>query len=252
MQPLLPVGQLISSGWDRFLADGRRNLELSVRFLLSSVIVFAAAFLSRDLPPMGQLATSLLAIVVASIINIHTMVTLVDFVLRRDADPSKATVPSVEIGKRLFWPFAVVAFFQTLAVLGGLALFIIPGIWLSVLFSYSVFCLVEDNRRGFDALATSADLIRPHWWGVFGRSLAVGVVVGLFSAATTLLILLIVGMFVGMDKVFEFANTVAIPTAVDPMADAIQSLINGIVSALFIPLAVIYQAKIFHSLKKSR
>jgi hypothetical protein len=153
----------------------------------------------------------------------------------------------------LFWPFALVAVLQALAVLGGLALFVIPGIYLSVLFSYSILMLIEEDRRGLNALASSADLIKGHWWGVFGRSLVSGVMVGLLISVSTLILLIVVGLFIGMDKIFNFATYATADTSVaNPLADGIQALINGIVSSIFIPLAIIYQVKIFHSLKKSR
>jgi hypothetical protein len=251
-QPLLPYGELISSGWDRFLADGKRNLELSIRFLLSSVIIFAAAFLTENMPLAGQLLVNLTAILVAAVINVHTMVTLTDFILRRDADPSKPVTPSLEVGWKLFWPFVLVGFLQTLAILGGLALLVIPGIWLSVLLGYSLLTMLEDDRRGTQALAASADLVKHHWWSVFGRSLVSGIVVGVLISLSTLLLLIVVGLFVGMDKIFHFANYATDLTQSDPVANGIQVLINGIIRSIFIPLAIIYQVKIFHSLKKSR
>ncbi|HVM90517.1 MAG TPA: hypothetical protein VMU11_01290 [Verrucomicrobiae bacterium] len=251
-QPLIPVGELISSGWDRFLADGKRNLELSVRFILSSVVVFAAALLSQNMPAAGQLALNLLALAVAAVINVHTMVTLTDFILRRDIDPSKPVEPSVEIGRKLFWPFVLVALLQGLAVLGGLAALVIPGLWLSVLLGYSILVLLEDNRRGLQALAGSAEIVRGRWWSVLGRNIVAGIVVGLLIAITTLLLLIFVGLFIGMDKIFAFANYANDLQASNPLADGIETLINGIVRSLFIPLAIIYQVKIYHSLKKTR
>jgi hypothetical protein len=250
--PLIPVGELVSTGWDRFLADGKRNLELSVRFILSSVIVFAAALLSQDMPAAGQIALNLLALAAAAAINVHTMVTLTDFILRRDADPSKPADPSVEVGRKLFWPFIWVAFLQGIAILGGLAAFVIPGLWLSVLLGYSILVLLEDNRRGLQALAGSAELVRGRWWPVLGRSLVAGIIVGLLMAASSLLLLIVVGLFVGMDKVFAFANYANDLQASNPVADGIETLVNGIVRSLFLPLAIIYQVKIFHSLKKTR
>jgi hypothetical protein len=55
-----------------------------------------------------------------------------------------------------------------------------------------------------------------------------------------------------MDKIFHFANTVSDLTTSDPLIGGIETLINGIVRSIFIPLAIIYQVKIFHSLKKTK
>ncbi|MEI7512616.1 MAG: hypothetical protein WCK01_04120 [Candidatus Uhrbacteria bacterium] len=251
-QPLIRIGELLSTGWDQFLADWKKNLELSIRFLLSSVVIFGAAFLTQNMPLAGQLVINVIALVAAAVINIHTMITLTDFVLRRDSNPTKPTEPSVEIGWKLFGPFIFVVALQTLAVLGGLALLVLPGIWLSVLFGYSILMFMEDGHRGTQALAASAELVKHHWWSVLFRSLASGIITGLLISFSTLILLIIVGLFVGMDQVFNFATYSANTVAPSPLVNGIESVIRGITSALFIPLGIIYQVKIFHSLKKSQ
>ena len=251
-QPLIPVAELLSSGWERFTRDWKHNLELSVRFLLSSLIIFAGAFIGRNVPLAAQLALNVVVIVAAGAINLHTIITLVDFILRKEQNPSPDVKPSVEIGRALFWPFLIVVLLQGLAVLGGLFLFALPGIWLSVVFGYSVFLAVEDGARGLDALAASHALVRGRWWAVFGRSLLTGVIVGLLSSITTLLILMLISLFVGFDRIFGFAEAVSTPVIRDPLTEGIRSVLGGIINAIFIPLGVIYQAKIFKSLKNTR
>jgi hypothetical protein len=132
-------------------------------------------------------------------------------------------------------------------------IFFLPGIWLSVLLGYSLPSLVEDGTRSLDALKASADLVKGRWWAVFGRNLVVGIVVGLLASLTTLLVLVIVGLFIGMDQVFGLADYVNDPNIpANPVVDGILAVLNGIVQAIFVPLAVIYQVKIFHGLKRTR
>lgn len=251
-QPLPPTGALIASGWEQFKRDGKSNLELSVRFILSSAILFGAALVSRSLPDAGRLAMFVLANVVAAYINLHTILTLIELSLRRDRSSTGDAKPSVEIGRTHFWPFLWVVVLQSLAVLGGMAALFLPGLWLSVLLGYSLLCLVEDGARGLDALAASAALVKGRWWATFGRNLVMGIVVGLLGSLTTLVILLIVGLFVGMDQVLGLADYVSGLKRDNPVANGIVSVLNGIVQALFVPLAVIFQVKIFHALKRTR
>lgn len=238
MSQLLPsASALITSGWEQFKRDWKPNLELSVRFILSSAIIFGAALISRDLPVYGRLAIFLLANVTAALINLHTILTLIEFSLRRDRSPSGEAAPSVEVVRTHFWPFVWVIILQGLAVLGGMAVFFLPGVWLSVLLSYSLLVLVEDGTRGIQALSASAALVRGRWWGTFGRTLVAGIVVGLLGSLTTLVVLLFVGLFVGMDKAFGSSP---------------KTILAGVVQTLFVPLAVILQVKIFHALKRTR
>lgn len=236
-QPLPLVSVLITSGWEQFKRDWKPNLELSVRFLLSSALLFGATLVSQDLPTYGRLAIFLLANAAAAFINLHTILTLIELSLRRDQSPSGEGKPSVEIGRTHFWPFLWVVVLQGLAVFGGLTVFILPGIWLSVMLSYSPLVFIEDGARGVQALAASAALIRGRWWATFGRSLVAGVVVGLLGSLTTLVVLLFVGLFVGMNTAFGSAP---------------KTLLAGVVQVLFVPLAVILQVKIYRALKRTR
>ncbi|MCK9361237.1 hypothetical protein M0Q28_03320 [Patescibacteria group bacterium] len=251
-QPLPPVGALITSGWEQFKRDWKPNLELSVRFIISSAILFGAALVSQTLPDYGRIAMFVLANIVAAAINLHTILTLIELSLRRDRSASGEAKPSVEIGRTHFWPFLWVMLLQGFAVLGGLFVFFLPGIWLSVMLGYSLLVLVEDGTTGIQALAASAELVKGRWWATFGRNLVAGIVVGLLGSLTTFIVLLIVGLFVGMDQVFGFADYLSGTTRGNPVADGIETVLSGIVQALFIPLAVILQVKIFHALKRTR
>ncbi len=248
----MPVGVLISSGWEQFKRDWKAHLELSVRFILAAAIVFAAAFIGQSMPVAGRVAFSLLAMAVAAAINLHTILTLFELALRRDRGTMSEAKPSVEIGRTHFFPFLWVMILQSLAVFGGLVVFFLPGIWLSVLLGYSLPVLVEDGARGLEALRASANLVRGRWWATFGRTLATGLIVALLASLTTLLLLIVIGMFVGMDQVFRLADYVNNSTQSNPVVDGIVTVMNGIVQTIFVPLTVVYHVKIFHGLKRTR
>jgi hypothetical protein len=58
-----------------------------------------------------------------------------------------------------------------LAVAGvglGLLAFVLPGIYVGVMWSFTAQAVVVDGRRGPQALARSAELVRGKWWWVFG------------------------------------------------------------------------------------
>lgn len=251
-QPLPPIGAIITSGWEQFKRDWKANLELSVRFILSAAILFGAALVSQSLPPYGRFAMFLVANIAAAVINIHTILTLIELSLRRDRSAAGGAKASVEVGRTHFWPFVWVMLLQGLAVFGGLVVFFLPGIWLSVLLGYSILFFVEDGIRGIQALAASADLVKGRWWATMWRNLVAGVVVGLLGSLVSLIVLIIAGLFIGMEQVFGFAQYVGGPTRDNPVAEGVVRVLSGIVQAVFVPLAVIFQVKIFHALKRTR
>lgn len=70
-------------------------------------------------------------------------------------------------------PASVVLVLMQLVTSGGMLLLIIPGVVLSFYLAFTLAVFVAEGKRGFAALLRSYDLVRGHWWGVFGRMLLV-------------------------------------------------------------------------------
>lgn len=251
MKPLIPFGELLGSGWDQFIRDWKSNLELSIRFLGASLLGFVVTLLSSPLPKIGADILRIIAVLGGAAIIAHTTLVLTDVVRKRDAGDEKAKHDD-ERGRALFWPFVWIMILRSLAVVGGLMAFILPGIWMSVAFTFAPIILLEAGTRGTQALAASHELVKGRWWATFGRVLVSGFIVGFFAALATLLLVMIVGLFVGFPKAFALAGSARGMGMQISYADGLQGILSGIVQAIFLPLAVIYQVKIYHSLKKTR
>jgi hypothetical protein len=74
----------------------------------------------------------------------------------------------------MFWPLVWLFILQTIAVLGAMVMFIVPGIWLYVALSIASYIFVIEHRRGIDALRQSKDYIKGYWWAMLGRMLLFG------------------------------------------------------------------------------
>jgi hypothetical protein len=68
------------------------------------------------------------------------------------------------------------------AVLGGVLLLLIPGIYLTVMWSVCVPVIVIERAGPLAALGRSRQLIRGHGWGVFGRLVALSLMESVASA----------------------------------------------------------------------
>jgi hypothetical protein len=252
MKPLLAYGELLGSGWDQFTRDWKSNLELSIRFLGASFLGFIATLLSSPLPKAGAIVLQTVATLVAAAIIAHTTLVLTDVIRKRDAGDEKARYDDVR-GRALFWPFVWIMVLRALAVVGGLAIFLLPGIWLSIAFTFAPIILLDSGLRGTQALAASHELVKGRWWQTFGRTLVSGFLVGFLAALITMLLVVLIGLFVGFDKAFALAAAGQTMGGMQvSMAEGLQGVLSGIVQAIFLPLAVIYQVKIYHSLKKTR
>jgi hypothetical protein len=72
-----------------------------------------------------------------------------------------------------------------LATLGGLILFILPGIWIGVRLAVSVEALVVEGRRGTQAMGRSWELVGGHWWHAFGALVVAGLLTGVLNELIT-------------------------------------------------------------------
>jgi hypothetical protein len=72
-----------------------------------------------------------------------------------------------------------------LATIGGLILFIIPGIYIGVRLCVSIEALVVEGRRGTEAMGRSWGLVGGHWWHAFGTLVVAGLLTGILNAVIT-------------------------------------------------------------------
>jgi hypothetical protein len=68
-----------------------------------------------------------------------------------------------------------------LAVLGGLILFVIPGLIFAVFLCVSVPALIVEDRRGTEAMSRSWNLVKGHFWHAVGVILVAGIITGLID-----------------------------------------------------------------------
>lgn len=78
--------------------------------------------------------------------------------------------------------FCVLGIVYLLFVLVGFLFFLIPGIYVSVVFVFSSYFLVVRNGKLFSVLSDSADLCRGKWWGTFGYILLCSLIVSMLSS----------------------------------------------------------------------
>ncbi len=71
--------------------------------------------------------------------------------------------------KKNFWNLLWVYILSGLAVMGGMVLLIIPGIMVAVYLYFVQYTFVAENKRGFEALLRSHELVKGIWWKIFWK-----------------------------------------------------------------------------------
>ena len=101
-----------------------------------------------------------------------------------DRGDSPSAIGCLQAGLDVFTPLLLAVLIAAAGIALGLAALILPGIYLLVRWFFVAQCVVIEDKRGFDALARSSQLVRDNWWRVLG----IVVVAQLIAAIPALLI----------------------------------------------------------------
>jgi hypothetical protein len=126
---------------------------------------------------------------VAALAGILIYLVLTGAITRAVAAEVAGEDPSVEqsyrFGFHRLGSVLLVSVLVGLATIGGLILFVIPGIWIGVRLAVSVEALVVEGRRGTQAMGRSWELVGGHWWHAFGALVVAGLLTGIVNAVIT-------------------------------------------------------------------
>jgi len=134
-----------------------------------------------------------------------------------------------------FWRLIGIALLSGLAVLGGLILCILPGIWVYVGLSLGSAALILERGGVTDSMGRSWRLVKGAWWRTFGVLLLGQIFVAVVNFAISAPLLVIFGVGSGM------FSTGSLDTGSEVTAQAVTAfagLVSGIVTYPFVAALV--------------
>lgn len=251
---LLSVTELLEQSWSHVQTHAHVLMKRSSWFIalgLGSFGLHALAYVFPDsISPVLRLID---AIGIQIIGTTWVTLRLTQAILSQETGDTRLDKPS----RRLFGSYLLVSMLVGLATLGGSIVFLFPGIWLGVALSFASLLLIEDDRRGTQALAASVDLVKGRWWATFIRLAVPGfVILCLYFLATNLLngIVSLIAGYNPADVVAEYAAQFwwSAPPKQVLMALGASQAISAIVLTFFTPLFISLSTQLFHDLKKTK
>lgn len=191
-QSLIGIGVLLQNSWQVYKKEFRVFLGVLVPVFVMTIVGGFVAYLQS--PIIGGLLTAIGGIV-NLIVSFWIGISLL--YVMKDREVGIGAKEALQKGWRRLLSYWWITVLVIVITMGGFFLLIIPGIILSIWFSFAAYVLVAEDKRGMTALLRSKHLVSGYWWGVFWRFLAVGLV-GLLVMLP--LILLEIGL--GSDAVF--------------------------------------------------
>ncbi len=151
------IKEILISAWH---ATKKNAWFLALMFFVSVTIMTV----TRHTGIIGGLINILIGI---SIINIS-------LVIASGKTPNYLDTVSIFKNYKIFWHYLIASILCVIIVLGGLILFILPGIYLAVRLQFYKFLIVDDeNLRPVAALKKSMKMTKGHFWKLFGFILAI-------------------------------------------------------------------------------
>jgi hypothetical protein len=180
------LGDILSQAFNVYKANAGKLVVIVALVVVPLTLVSTLlAELARSPDVDGGVMTALLVAAITVAISVIIWSLLEAAILRAAAQATLGDPIDVEASYR--WGFRrigsviLVSVLFALAVIGGLILFVIPGLIFIVMLSVSIPALIVEGRRGSDALGRSWSLVKGNFWHVVGVIVVAGLITGVVS-----------------------------------------------------------------------
>jgi len=214
---LRSIGGLFVDSWELFCQRGWGLLAI---YLLTSLVIIAPLLATTLFLTLGKPSPQLFwgGMLAGGLFGLLGGGWMSASIFTHICNPKLGILAALNQGRKQLWAFATLLLLLGLFLTGGALLLILPGILFAVWFCFCHYVLAEEGLRGLQALERSRQLVRGHWWAVFGRF--------------TLLLLI--------------ALSISLLTARLPV---IGAALNFAFSLLLTPFALIYYYLLYQDLK---
>ncbi|MBP9690639.1 hypothetical protein KBD81_01020 [Candidatus Woesebacteria bacterium] len=200
-----PVTQLMKDAWHLMTKKLLKMIVLGLYLTVGSfgvivtVVIIALVLMFAFNPAGGSMdmllenpsaISSFVALFILYIIALSVLVTVQQVTLLRivgESDEQTSVMILIKRSFPLIIPSFIVSVLVTILTVGSTFVFVIPGIIVSIFFSFVLYVLVFENKRGVPALKMSMGIVQQHFGAIVGRILAiVGIIFGLMIVMTIL------------------------------------------------------------------
>jgi hypothetical protein len=200
---LRSITQLFNDAWAIFAKGWVKYLYLwlitiGVIFLLGFIIGFAGVILAALKLGMLILVGVLILIPIAVVLAATYGLAVYKLVYNVAEDNGEGVKKALGYGFRHILSYIGVMIVLGLIIIGGYILLIIPGIIFTVFLSMVIPVYILEEKHGLGAISRSWNLVKGHFWAVFGRlilvlliSMVISAIQNMFSGNSQLLVSLI-------------------------------------------------------------
>ena len=255
--PLISIRHLIADSWNVYAKHWNRMMEVSLWLLLFPVIHLLLALTFSGLSPTVSFYVLGAIEILDGLFAVWITIRLMRMALARSPKEEGLIAHNFRIGWDAYLPFFLISLLTSLAILGGVALFFFPGVWLAIVLVFAPLLFLDENIRGTQALAASAQLVKGRWWATFVRIALPGIFFFMLMMFALSLINFVASLFIGYDNVNRVMEAVsqsawAPITAETIKLQSVGMFLSRLPQALFLPIFIVALTKLYRSLKETR
>ncbi len=228
MQTPLSIGQVLDAGFMLYRRAFKATVPLT---LLASVLGILPMLIMGPQLSLAALKPGYFALIF--IFSLFGMVVFGAVFARLDDVASGRNqlgfIAAIRRGVAKFLPLFGAGIIYGIAVMIGLLLLIVPGVWLSIALAFALNAVILDNVGVIDSFDVSRKLVAGNWW----RVVVILSVAFAILMAITAGVGLLAGLTLPFSRIVQASNGVAVPNTVGLV---VFQLINGAVSAMISPL----------------
>jgi hypothetical protein len=205
-----PLSGVLGESWQLYRTYARHLLTIAF------IVYLIAAIVSAALSLVGGIVGALLGLLITVIAEFLLTAALVKAVQDvRDGTVNLSVGQTFSVALPFIGSVAVAAILAGIAIAVGLAIFIIPGLFLLTIWSLIVPAIVLGGSGPLDAFGRSWQLVRGNFWNVFGILFivfvilfAVDIVLGLVFSALPYFLSHFLGSVIGGTLIAPFIAVV--------------------------------------------
>lgn len=172
-QPLIGIDKLLADSWNAMFKEWKPTLGWTLGMVFVPLLINIAFALPMIAVP--ELAESVAYQTVSPILVWAASLYFMAGLFKHFLIPKKEVNVSVQDVLSL----ALIGLIMGLLLIPAFLLFIIPGIWLALMFSMAVPIYLNEGTKGWAALKASYALVKGRWWATLVRFLVPNIVYGI-------------------------------------------------------------------------
>ena len=255
--PLITIRHLIADSWNVYTKHWNHMMEVSLWLLLFPVLHLLLAFVLGTLSPTVSVYVLGAVEILDGLFTVWITIRLMRVALAQSPKEEGLIAHNLRIGWDAYLPFFLISLLTSLAILGGIALFFFPGVWLTILFSFAPLLFLDEHLRGTRALAASAALVKGRWWTTFVRVAIPGIFFFMLMLFALSLVNFLASLFIGYGTVNRIMDAInqsvwAPITSETIKLQSVGMFLSRLPQALFLPIFIVALTKLYRSLKETR